>query len=118
MTFAGFNAGTLEETRLTIAWTFSLDSALPLAGVTSTAALDWSSSESTNTLCCGIVRFTVAAETPSMADTVFASSVCNARWKSTRLENSSFVIPPWSMIDQPSVDACGMFFVLRSARVL
>jgi len=71
--------GMLEATRFTIAWTLSVDSA-PLEGCTSTPALGGSEVAPTKTWSGGIVRFTVAADTPLIASIVFLSSPCMARW--------------------------------------
>ncbi len=79
VTSSGVMFGMLEATRFTIAWTLSVESS-PLDGWTSTPALGGSEVAPTNTWSGGIVRFTVAADTPLIASIVFWSSPCMARW--------------------------------------
>ena len=60
VTSSGFMFGMLDATRCTIAFTASPERSAPLV-FTSTAAVALSSDAPTNTVCCGIVRVTVAA---------------------------------------------------------
>ena len=80
VTASGVMFGMLDATRCTIACTVSLETFVPPAGCTSTAALGSSAVAPANTWSGGIVRFTVAAATPSIASIVFSSSPCIARW--------------------------------------
>ncbi len=79
VTSSGFMFGMLDATRCTIALTASPERSVPLV-FTSTAAVALSSDAPTNTVCCGIVRVTVAAETESIDSMALASSPCSARW--------------------------------------